>query len=191
MEVWIALIGGIIIGWLVEWVIDWQYWRRGLPGFYANEAELRAALAKSETDKAVAIAASAQCAAQLSDLRSRLDTLTRTESGARRSLEAALRDNAHLKERLSAAQGASRSPGMRPLDQSEYLGKIVGIGPVYEQTLFEAGIRTYAQLAALTVEELRAIIRPAAWQNIDFSQWIREAQALAAQQENAAGSEAA
>ena len=40
MEVWTALIGGIIIGWLIEWVIDWQYWRRGLDSLYAAEAKL-------------------------------------------------------------------------------------------------------------------------------------------------------
>lgn len=28
MNIWIALVLGILIGWLVEWVIDWFYWRR-------------------------------------------------------------------------------------------------------------------------------------------------------------------
>ncbi len=106
MEVWTALIGGIIIGWLIEWVIDWQYWRRGLDSLYAAEAKLRDALAKSEAEKAAVLTASAQCATQLDDLRSRLETLTRTESGARRSLEAALRETAQLKEQLAVVQGA-------------------------------------------------------------------------------------
>jgi hypothetical protein len=41
MEIWVALVGGIIIGWVVEWVVDWLYWRRGVEAFYATEAELR------------------------------------------------------------------------------------------------------------------------------------------------------
>ena len=41
MEIWVALLGGVIIGWVAEWVIDWYYWRRGVEAFYASEAELR------------------------------------------------------------------------------------------------------------------------------------------------------
>jgi hypothetical protein len=41
MEIWVALVGGLILGWLAEWVIDWFYWRRGVEAFYATEAELR------------------------------------------------------------------------------------------------------------------------------------------------------
>jgi len=41
MGIWVALAAGLIIGWLAEWVLDWVYWRRGLEGLYATEAELR------------------------------------------------------------------------------------------------------------------------------------------------------
>ena len=41
MEIWVALVGGIMIGWVLEWVVDWVYWRRGVEAFYATEAELR------------------------------------------------------------------------------------------------------------------------------------------------------
>lgn len=41
MGIWVALITGLVLGWLIEWVIDWYYWRRGVEGFYATEAELR------------------------------------------------------------------------------------------------------------------------------------------------------
>ena len=183
MEVWIALVGGIIIGWLVEWTIDWQYWRRGLDSLYRTEAELRAALDRSEAEKAAMLAASAECEAQLSDLRSRLETLTRTESGARRSLEAALNENARLKEQLAAVQNTRRRPmpDASPL-QHDDLGRINGIGPGYEQALLDAGIRTFAQLASRSADDLRAIIRPSAWQKIDFDAWLRDAAELDAQQ---------
>ncbi len=187
MEVWIALVGGIIIGWLIEWLIDWQYWRRGLPALYANEERLRAALAQSEKEKNAALAASAAYSAQLDVLRSRHETWARTESGARRSLETTLRENAQLKEQLASMQSGIRSTGRAVPSHEDNLEKIVGIGQAYQQTLADAGVHTYDQLAALSVDELRALIRPAAWQNIDFAQWIREAQALAAQEARTPG----
>ena len=41
MEIWVALVGGLILGWVAEWVVDWFYWRRGVEAFYATERELR------------------------------------------------------------------------------------------------------------------------------------------------------
>jgi len=188
MEVWIALIAGIIIGWLVEWLIDWQYWRRGLKGLYQTQADIRAALERSKAEKAEALAASAALEAQFNEQRSRLETLSRTESGARRSLEAALRENTQLKEQLTSAQDARRaSPSVATAHRHDPLGKIDGIGPVYEQMLLDAGIHTFAQLAAKSADELRAIIRPAAWQKIDFEGWLRDARSLAGQQADALG----
>lgn len=43
MNIWTALILGILIGWLIEWVIDWLYWRRRT-GSSAEIARLRAQL---------------------------------------------------------------------------------------------------------------------------------------------------
>jgi hypothetical protein len=40
-QVWLALIGGIILGWLIEWVIDWQFWRRNVAELRAENASLR------------------------------------------------------------------------------------------------------------------------------------------------------
>ncbi len=48
MDIWIALIAGIIIGWLAEWIIDWYFWRRGIEAFYATEADLRRQLQIAE-----------------------------------------------------------------------------------------------------------------------------------------------
>lgn len=41
MEIWVALAGGIVLGWLAEWIIDWFFWRRGVEAYYATEEELR------------------------------------------------------------------------------------------------------------------------------------------------------
>lgn len=48
MEIWIALVGGIILGWVLEWIIDWVFWRRGVEQFYATEADLRRQLADTQ-----------------------------------------------------------------------------------------------------------------------------------------------
>lgn len=60
------------------------------------------------------------------------------------------------------------------------LVEIAGIGPVYQQRLYEAGVQTFAQLAARTGEELAAIVKAEEWQRLDFSAWIADARTLAA-----------
>jgi predicted flap endonuclease-1-like 5' DNA nuclease len=52
---------------------------------------------------------------------------------------------------------------------------INGIGPVYEQRLFAAGITTFAQLAHLSAPDVLAIIQPKEWQKVDAEAWIAEA----------------
>lgn len=52
---------------------------------------------------------------------------------------------------------------------------INGIGPVYEKRLNAAGVQTFAELAALTPERVRAIIKPENWQLIEPDKWIEEA----------------
>jgi len=55
------------------------------------------------------------------------------------------------------------------------LSKIKGVGNVAERKLFEAGIMTFADLAAATVAQLEAIVQPLAWQNVDLASWIAQA----------------
>ncbi|NWF79979.1 MAG: hypothetical protein HXY37_08005 [Chloroflexi bacterium] len=58
---------------------------------------------------------------------------------------------------------------------------ILGVGPVYEQRLLNAGVTSFAQLASMSEAEIRAIIRPEPWQNVDIPAWIAEAKVLAQQ----------
>jgi predicted flap endonuclease-1-like 5' DNA nuclease len=53
---------------------------------------------------------------------------------------------------------------------------INGIGPVFAKRLNEAGITTFAQLAALTPEKAREITGVKEWQPNDPAAWIAEAQ---------------
>jgi predicted flap endonuclease-1-like 5' DNA nuclease len=65
----------------------------------------------------------------------------------------------------------------------EDLTRIYGIGPVGTQTLYKAGICTYAQLAVCTPKELAPIFPIAvAGDEPDFEHWIQQAQQLAQKQ---------
>jgi predicted flap endonuclease-1-like 5' DNA nuclease len=59
------------------------------------------------------------------------------------------------------------------------LAAIRGIGPVFEQKLYEAGVGTFARLAALSDEQVRAIIQPEEWQEFDYESWNEQARNLA------------
>ncbi len=63
--------------------------------------------------------------------------------------------------------------GSQP-DDFEPLG---GIGQVYEGRLYDAGICTYAALAAATVEQLAEICKAPAWRTPDYATWIAQAAA--------------
>jgi hypothetical protein len=51
-QVWLALIGGIILGWLIEWIIDWQFWRRNVADLRAENAALRKQLEATQVQLA-------------------------------------------------------------------------------------------------------------------------------------------
>lgn len=72
-----------------------------------------------------------------------------------------------------------------PRPGQDRLTDIKGIGPVYAGKLYEAGIQTFKQLAAMTPEELYTLISEPKWRmrSIDAESWINQAQNLASQRE--------
>ncbi len=60
------------------------------------------------------------------------------------------------------------------------LTRIQGIGPAYARRLNEAGIFSFAALAALSNEELDAILQPKSFQKLDYNTWRLMAATLAA-----------
>jgi|GEM_PF-2685149 len=93
--------------------------------------------------------------------------------------EVAAVEEAVVDESSLEAGGAAGAPAADA--QPDNLTRISGVGPVYRRKLHEAGVKTFAQLAALTPEELTAIIQPAEYQKPAFEQWIADAGLLAAQ----------
>jgi hypothetical protein len=47
-QVWLALIGGLILGWLIEWIVDWKFWRRNLGDLREENQALRRQLADAQ-----------------------------------------------------------------------------------------------------------------------------------------------
>ncbi len=61
------------------------------------------------------------------------------------------------------------------------LQRIEGIGQVMEQRLYDAGVRTFDQLASITLEQLETIIGDSEPFAPDFIDWVNQARVLAAQ----------
>jgi hypothetical protein len=75
----------------------------------------------------------------------------------------------------------SRVSGEAPLGADNFK-RISGIGPGVEKRLYNAGILTYAQLAALSPEDIAALVSDLAGlsvERIEKNDWIGQAQALA------------
>lgn len=58
------------------------------------------------------------------------------------------------------------------------LTQVKGIGPVFAERFYEAGIKTFAALATLTPERAREISRLPEWHQADPAEWISQAAEL-------------
>jgi predicted flap endonuclease-1-like 5' DNA nuclease len=61
--------------------------------------------------------------------------------------------------------------------QPDDLENLPGIGKTYEGRLYDAGICTWQKLAALTPEELAAILKAPSWNQPNYAAWIAYARA--------------
>ena len=61
------------------------------------------------------------------------------------------------------------------LPANDPLIEINGIGPSTQERLYEAGIKTFAQLAEMDAETLRTIAGSAVTRRYDVEDWIEEA----------------
>lgn len=179
MSIWIAFAGGIILGWVIEWVIDWLYWRRGIAGFYATENELRGRLQNVQQEHTATTE-------QLTTLNGKFEEITVSKASVDQQLQDATTAKTAAEKQLqdiTAAKATVDQQLQEALDtlaearqpRRDDLEQIDGIGRVYEQKLFDAGVNTFAQLAITPVARLKEIIDPASWQQIDFESWLEQA----------------
>jgi predicted flap endonuclease-1-like 5' DNA nuclease len=75
---------------------------------------------------------------------------------------------------------AAAYAGSREAHRGDDLTELEGIGPVYAGKLREAGIASFADLAAADETTLADIIRAPAWRKINYAEWIDQARLAAA-----------
>jgi len=109
----------------------------------------------------------------------RLAALESEASACRAKLADAEATIDQLRAELNALAGQIPSPHDR-------LERVKGIGTVFARRLNQAGVTSFAQLAQLTPQRIREIIRPEEWQKIEPEVWIAEAKEFAAQADSAA-----
>ncbi|MBI5959675.1 MAG: hypothetical protein HY866_13115 [Chloroflexi bacterium] len=100
------------------------------------------------------------------------------------------REQTGLLERLLQQIGQmapilSRAAAPTPRPGQDRLTDIKGIGPVYASKLYEAGVQTFRQLAAMTPDEIYLLLNEPAWRVkvVKAQSWIEQAQMFAAQRE--------
>jgi predicted flap endonuclease-1-like 5' DNA nuclease len=111
---------------------------------------------------------------------SQILTQTSEASSEHRNLLAGISEN--LSELVPDIDAISKRK-TRILTMPQRLTDIKGIGPVYAGLLHEAGIETFAQLAALSPEELLNLIDVPSWRRINAEDWIAQASLFASQHE--------
>lgn len=145
----------IIIGIAIGWVVEWVIdWL-----FWRREAE-----GTPSPSRTVDL-----------DLQGKLATL----EAEKESLAARLQEALNKKPEVIVQEVVKEV-----LLERDRLQKIHGIGDVFTRRFNEAGIYTFAQLAAITPERAREIINPEEWQAIEPEQWIAEAKQFAEQARN-------
>ncbi|MEK7807446.1 MAG: helix-hairpin-helix domain-containing protein [Chloroflexota bacterium] len=82
------------------------------------------------------------------------------------------RQLAAIESEIDRARVEAEKPKPAP---EQGLRMITGIGPVYAQRLKDAGIESYADLAKLTPQEVRDIMKVQKWQRLDADSWIAQA----------------
>lgn len=128
---WLSFLIGVLVGCLICWLLDYFVCR---PRRKATEEALRTQLE--------------HCKEESASLRAQLTNLQEVQA----RLDEANAEIATLKAQLAQAAVAV------PPTQVDDLTLIEGIGPKINALLNQNGIYTFAQLAAMTVERLHAIL---------------------------------
>lgn len=183
MSAFPAFVLGLLIGWIVEWIIDWVYWRRRASESRKQEDLLRERLKMAETHNAdlehqiviqkVNLASLQEkltgVEAELNAIKARPGSLPKAEGILSNPVTA-------LHPEIQAAQPVPPKAVVR-----DNLEVIKGIGPVICQKLYQVGINTFADLAALTPEHLRELVGDMISRLANEDAIIEQAKVLAAE----------
>jgi predicted flap endonuclease-1-like 5' DNA nuclease len=183
MSTFAAVVLGLVIGWIIEWIVDWIYWRGRVTRWLKEETLLRERLKVAETRNA---GFEHQVAIQKINITSLQEKLAGAETelhsrkaGARSGEIAVLVKNSSPEALAEEFSPAPFEPARsEPLVRDD-LVVIHGIGPVIAGRLNQAGVYTFANLAALTPERLRELVGDVISRLADEQSIIEQARALA------------
>ncbi|MBN1934874.1 MAG: hypothetical protein JW934_09425 [Anaerolineae bacterium] len=169
-----VLVVGFLAGWLAEWYLDTRQREAELSqtGFRVaepHEAEpQRTELYEAEPREA--LAAPDPRIAELIDLVK--DALADRQKDIDDLLDRLAQKDTQIDQvQAEFARYAAKHP--------DDLTAIKGVGRVYQSRLRDAGINTFAELAASTPERIRTLLQAKPWQKISLESWIEQAKALA------------
>ena len=143
MNVPAALVLGLLVGWLAEWIIDWFYWR----GRIHSLAEENLRLEKAHTH----LKENAALEEENTTLMRGYQKLDEENSGLKERIES-------LEAEISQIKATAIVGHLLNKDGSHNFQAVKGIGPAFAKRLNEAGVRTYAQLAQLTPQDMERIL---------------------------------
>ena len=152
----LLVVAGAVVGFVVEWLIDEAYRRN---------RELRRQLGQREGG-VVTVGASVSGEGAASETLA--DFLHRRDEEVRA-----------LREQVSTAHAEVDRLGddfeTYQRTHPDTLTVIKGIGPVYQWKLRDAGVNTFAQLAAADPDQLRRMLDVKNWQRVNVESWIEQA----------------
>ena len=152
----LLVVAGAVVGFIVEWLIDEAY---------RKNRELRRQLGQRE-GSVVAVGASVSGESSASETLA--DFLHRRDEEVRA-----------LREQVSTAHAEVDRLGddfeTYQRTHPDTLTVIKGIGPVYQWKLRDAGVNTFAQLAAADPDQLRRMLDVKNWQRVNVESWIEQA----------------
>jgi predicted flap endonuclease-1-like 5' DNA nuclease len=144
---WVALVLGLLAGWVLEWLLELFLLRRRRLACQLRLAEAEAQLKARDTD--------------LQGIRAHIASLETDLAGRRARISAAAAATGAGAQRLAGRPGVTKIVSC-PQD----LSRIQGVGTVYEQRLYAAGIGSYWDLSQAADELLKTIVTPEAYQDL-------------------------
>ncbi len=158
----------MLVGFVIEWAIELWYWRGTRTSGITAPLEARVKELEEELRRASLVTAAGRTSTTSSRQSAGAAQAPKAEAAAAASAPASAPDSADGP--VLTSRRSTRRDDLKVID---------GIGEVFEDKLFAAGITTYNALSTMSGEEIAAIIQPADWQNYDFYAWIRQAGDLA------------
>lgn len=201
---WLSFVTGALLGWLAQWALDLGYWRKRETSAMVSELMVEMERLRQENTELRRLGGrSAETARLLDDYRATLAACSMEIDQLTASHAQAVNEVASLKAQLAAAQTAVGPPPLRSYNWQQTLSParqtpasvppvkgesnddlvlIDGISPKIAELLQGCGIRSYGQLAAANVEQLRGILDAAGtrFRFADPESWPYQARLAAA-----------